>query len=96
MVMNEEVVCRKMLMSTNKLVNSDGGVTMEIKAVLEAANECYFGVMKHLSSKLLPRKVKCLIYKTLIRPVLTYDSETWAMGKQGEHYFRSFERKILR
>jgi hypothetical protein len=67
------------------VVNSDGGVMMELKARLGAANKCYFGLMKHLSSKLLSRKVKCLIYKPFIRPVLTYGSETWAMGKQGEN-----------
>ena len=32
---------------------------------------CCFVLMKHLSSKLLPRKDKCLIYRTLITPVLT-------------------------
>jgi hypothetical protein len=32
--------------------HSDGGVTMEIKTKLGAANKCYFGFMNHLSSKL--------------------------------------------
>jgi hypothetical protein len=32
------------------VVNSDGGVTMEIKVRLGAANKCYFGLMKHRSS----------------------------------------------
>ena len=73
----------------------DGAVMMEIKPRQEAVNKCYFGLMKHLSSKLLSRKVKCLIYKTLIRPVLTYGSEPWTVGKQGENLFRSFERKVL-
>jgi hypothetical protein len=63
------------------LVNSDGGVMVEIKVGLGAANKCCFGLMDPLSSKLLSRRVKCLIYMTLIRPVLTYCSETWAVGK---------------
>jgi hypothetical protein len=49
---------------------------MEIKVRLDAVNKCYFGLMKHLSSKPLLCKVKCFIYKTLIRPVFTYGSET--------------------
>jgi hypothetical protein len=77
------------------MVNSDGGVVMEIKARPGAANRCYFGLMKHRSSKLLSRKVKCLIYRPLIRPVLTYGSETWAVGKEGGN-LRSFDRKVLR
>jgi len=77
------------------LVNSDGGVMMEIKARLGAANKCYFGLMNPFSSKLLSCRVKCLIYITLIRPVLTYCSEMWAMGKQYDIFFRFFEGKVL-
>jgi hypothetical protein len=44
----------------------------------------------------LSRKVKGLIYEALIRPVLTYGSETWDVGKQGENIRKSFERKVLR
>jgi hypothetical protein len=66
------------------VVNSDGGVMMDIKARLGPANK-YFGLMKYLSSKLLSRKVKCLVYKKLIRPALTYGSKTMAVGKQGEN-----------
>jgi hypothetical protein len=40
------------------------------------------------SSKLLSRKVKCHIYKTLIRPMLTHGFETLAMGKKGEYLLR--------
>jgi hypothetical protein len=78
------------------VVNSDGGVMMEIKARLRVANKCYFGLIKHGSSKLLSPKVKCFIYKTLIRSVLTYGSETLAVGKQGQNLLRSFDRKVLR
>jgi hypothetical protein len=68
---------------------------MEVKARLQVASKCYFGLMKHGSSKLLPPKIKYLIYKTSVRPVLTYGSETWAMGKQGENLLRSLERKVM-
>ena len=77
------------------MVNSDGGVVIKIQARKGAVNKCYFGLMKHLMSKLLSHKVKCLIYKTLIRPVLTDGSKTWSIGKLGEHLLRSLERKVL-
>ena len=58
------------------VVNSDSGVMMGIKVGLGAANKCCFGLMNPLISKLLSRRVKCLIYVTLIRPLLTYCSES--------------------
>ena len=37
-----------------------------------------------------------LIYKTLMRPVVTYRSETWALTISDENLLRIFDRKILR
>jgi len=76
------------------MVNSDGGVMIKIQARKGTVNKCYFGLMKHLMSKLLSHKVKCLIYKTLIRPVFTDGYETWSTGKQGERLLRSLKRKV--
>jgi len=35
------------------------------------------------------------IYKTLIRPAVTYGSETWTLTKSDENLLRIFKRKIL-
>jgi len=47
-------------------------------------------------SKVIEISVKMQIYKTLIRPVVTYGSETWTLTKADENLLRIFERKILR
>jgi len=36
------------------------------------------------------------VYKTLIRPVLAYGSDTWVLSKSDEAVLGVFERKILR
>jgi hypothetical protein len=36
------------------------------------------------------------MYKSLIRPVVTYGCEAWTLTNKDEQYLRIFERKILR
>ena len=39
---------------------------------------------------------KVIIYKTLIKPFLMYNAETWVLSKADELRLEVFERKILR
>jgi len=36
------------------------------------------------------------IYRTMIRPVVTYSSETWKLTTKNENNLRTFERQLLR
>jgi hypothetical protein len=67
-----------------------------MKTHLTMANRSYYGLMKHLNSKTLPRNMKATIHKTLIRPVLVYGAEVWVLTKQDEMLLGCFERKTLR
>jgi hypothetical protein len=49
-----------------------------------------------LSSRLLSRKVKVKIYKTIILPVLLYGCETWSLTLREENRLRVFENRVLR
>ena len=35
------------------------------------------------------------LYKTLIRPIVTYGAETWTIKSADERYLRVFEEKII-
>jgi hypothetical protein len=37
-----------------------------------------------------------MLYKTLIRPILMYESDSWPLSKKDENILQIFERRILR
>jgi hypothetical protein len=59
------------------------------------ANKSYYGLKKQLQSHFLSRKTKCKLYKTLIRPVLTYGSESWTLNKGNKEKLMTFEKKYM-
>jgi len=65
----------------------NNGISGEIEKRILAANRCFHGLRKHLKSHLTSKNTKALMYKVLIRPVLTYASETWILSKTNERRF---------
>ena len=63
------------------LINYDNK-NLEIKRRISITNRCYYGLLKQINSKLLILESKIIIYKTSIRPVLTYALESWVLNKQ--------------
>jgi hypothetical protein len=49
-----------------------------------------------LKNRYINRGAKTQIYKTLIRPVVTYGCESWIMKKGDANILRRFENKIIR
>ena len=78
------------------LARVDNDISREIKRRNMAANRSYHALQRHLRSNLLTIKTNCSIYKTLIRPVLTYGSESWPLTRRDENPLLTFERKIWR
>ena len=78
------------------LTRADNDISQEIRRRIMSANRCFHGLQRHLRSKLLTNKTKCCIYKTLIRPVVLYGSESWPLTKNDEHLLQMFEHKVLR
>ena len=68
----------------------------EIKSRLRSGNACYHSVQKLLSSRLLSRKLKINIYRTIILLVVLYGCEAWSLTLREERKLRVFENRVLR
>lgn len=77
-------------------INTCNNISSEVQRRIFLANRAYYGLSRYLRSDILSRTTKVLLYKVLIRPVLSYGSETWTLSKHDEHLIACFERKILR
>jgi len=60
-------------------VNCNNDISAEIQKRILAENKCFHGLRKHLRSDLTSKNTKILMYKVLIRPVLTCVSESWTL-----------------
>ena len=83
----------KYLGTTLTIQNS---IREEIKSRLRSGNACYHSVQNHLSSRLLSRKLKINIYRTIILPVVLYGCEAWSLTLREERKLRVFEKMVLR
>lgn len=77
-------------------VNNCNKTSQDVDRRIIAANKAYFANIRLLKSRLLSKTTKLRIYKTLIRPVATYGSETWNLTVNDANRLRVFERKIVR
>jgi hypothetical protein len=78
------------------IINSKNNMTETIQDRIQAGNKAYYANQMMLKNRHINRSAKMRIYKTLIRPVVTYGCESWTMKKEDENILRRFERKIIR
>ena len=69
---------------------------LEIAERIVKGNKAYCTNAKLIKSKFLKRNTKMKIYKTIIRPVVMYSSETWTLTAENENNLPIFERQIPR
>jgi len=89
----ERVEVFKYLGTTLTIQNS---IWEKIKTRLRSGNACYHSVQNPLSSRLLSRKLKIQIYRTIILPVVLYGCEAWLLTLREERKLRLFENMVLR
>jgi len=71
-------------------------VEKEIQRRNLAGNRTYFAAISLFRNRLLSRATKIILYKTLIRPVVSYGEEAWTLTKKEEQTVLIFEKKIFR
>ena len=78
------------------ILNERNELMIEIKERISAGNRAYFSSQNILKNKNITRETKKTLYKTVIRPAVTYASETWTLTKTAENLLNTWERKVLR
>jgi hypothetical protein len=56
----------------------------------------YFTLLPIMRSRVIHWQTKIRLYKTVIRRVLWYASESWTLAKKSELALDAFEMKVLR
>jgi hypothetical protein len=78
------------------IVNRENSIEEEIRERIMSGNKAYYANRSVLKSKLVGKKSKLKIYRTIIRPVAMYGCETWVLKEAIKQTLLVFERKILR
>jgi len=66
------------------ILNADNKMNIEIAERIAKGNKAYYANAKLMKSKFLTKNTKMKIYKTMIRPVVKYSSETCTLTAKDE------------
>jgi len=66
----------------------------EIKSKTAVGNKCYYALGPIIKRRSISQSIKIRLYKTIIRPAVTYGAETWTLTSKIEKM--TWERKISR
>ena len=78
------------------IINDSNSIEEEIKESVALGIKAYFANQKFFKSRLVTKHLKLKLYRTVIRPIVTYASETWVLKETTIQKLLVFERKILR
>ena len=86
----------KQLIGSHLCVNSTSDVSLEVRKRIQSGYGAFHSLKHLLASKSLSRGTKKNLYKTLIRVIVLYGSETWNTTVTDEEALGVFERRVLR
>jgi hypothetical protein len=78
------------------VVCEEGGCEEDVKARVKAAWNKWREMSGIMCDKRMPIELKAKVYKTVVRPVLMYGSELWALRKAEQQLIERTEMRMLR
>ncbi|KAF0753170.1 ribosome biogenesis protein TSR3 isoform X1 [Aphis craccivora] len=75
------------------IITQDNELKIGVSSRIQLANKGYYGLEKILKLRTLSKNLKIRMYMTLLRPIVLYGSETWALRKAEEQRLGVFELK---
>ena len=77
-------------------INSKNSIQEEIRLRIQAGNRSVFANKKLMKNRDLNAASNLQLYKSILRPIVTYGCETWAMTVTERNCLLVFERMVLR
>lgn len=78
------------------MLNGKNERSVEISERIQSGNRAYWSYHGFLKDKSISKETKLKIYKSAIRPVVTYAAETMCLTNKDEEKLKIFERRIYR
>jgi len=78
------------------IINDSNSIEEEIKERIALGTKAYHANQKFFKSRLVTKYSKLKLYRAVIKPIVTYASETWVLKETITQKLLVFERKILR
>jgi hypothetical protein len=75
---------------------NDNSTDEEIQQRIVHGTKAYYANLNFFKSKLVTKDSKLKLYKSVIRPIVSYASETWVPKESSIQEVLVFERKMLR
>ena len=67
------------------VMTSVNDIETEIKSKIAVGNKCYYALGPILRRS-IPHSIKIRLYKTIIRPAVTYEAESWTLTNKIEKW----------
>ena len=71
-------------------------ISDEIKSRIAAGNSCFYSPRQMFRSRVIGKAVKIKIHKTMVKTVVVFGSDSWAVAERAVTRLGTWERKILR